>query len=119
MVRLKDESVKIDKLKNVIKCKIMDLAGICKNIEGEKYVMTITSANETTTRHMKGSKHYTGEAIDIRKLDMKNVKIVVEEFKDYLGRDYDVIEERTHIHIEYDPKWTVKKYIKENDKKTT
>lgn len=104
MIRLKDETVKVDGLKNVIKCKLLDLAGICKNIEGEKYIMTITSGNEKTTKHIIGSKHYSGEAIDIRKLDMKNVKIVVEEIKDYLGRDYDVIEKKTHIHIEYDAK---------------
>jgi len=104
MIRLKDESVKIDKLKESIKSKIFTLAGICKAIEGEKYIMTITSGNELTVKHMKGSKHYTGEAIDIRKLDMKNIKIVVEEIKEYLGSSYDVIEEKTHIHIEYDPK---------------
>lgn len=104
MIRLKDESVKVENLKDVIKNKLMGLAGICKNIEGEKYIMTITSGHEKTAKHMKGSKHYTGEAIDIRKLDMKNTKIVIEEIKDYLGEDYDVVEEKTHIHIEYDAK---------------
>ena len=69
--------------------------------------MTITSAADG--KHMEGSKHYTGEAIDIRKFDMKNVKVVVEEIKEYLGKDYDVIEEKTHIHIELDRKGGGKK----------
>ena len=102
MIRLKDHTVKVENLANEIKCKLINLANICKSIEGEHYMMTITSAKDGI--HMKGSKHYTGEAIDIRKLDMKNVKIVVEEIKEYLGKDYDVIEEKTHIHIEYDRK---------------
>lgn len=104
MIRLKDESVKVEKLKDVIKTKLLGLANICKTIEGEKYMMTITSGHELTSRHMKESKHYTGEAIDIRKFDMKNTKIVLEEIREYLGNDYDVVEEKTHIHIEYDPK---------------
>lgn len=102
MIRLKDHTVKVEGLVKEIKCKLMDLAGICKNVEGEKYVMTITSAKDGI--HMKNSKHYSGEAIDIRKLDMKNVNVVVEKIKEYLGKNYDVINEKTHIHIEYDPK---------------
>jgi hypothetical protein len=102
MIRLKDSSVKVEKLTKELQCKLIGLANICKSIEGERYTMTITSAVDG--KHMKGSKHYRGEAIDIRKFDMKNVKIVVEEIKEYLGKDYDVIEEKTHIHIEYDKK---------------
>ncbi len=106
MIRLKDKTVNVKGLKQVISQKLIGLGNICKAIEGEKYIMTITSAKDGV--HMKGSKHYSGEAIDVRKFDMKNVKIVVEEFKEYLGKDYDVINEKTHIHIEYDKK-TIKK----------
>jgi hypothetical protein len=107
MIRLKDNTVKVENLVNELKCKLINLANICKSIEGEQYTMTITSAKDG--KHMKDSKHYSGEAIDIRKFDMKNVKVVVEEIKDYLGKDFDVVEEKTHIHIELDRKGGGKK----------
>jgi uncharacterized protein YcbK (DUF882 family) len=107
MIRLKDNSVKVENLVNELKCKLINLANICKSIEGERYTMTITSAKDG--KHMEGSKHYTGEAIDIRKFDMKNPNVVVELIREYLGKDYDVINEKTHIHIELDKKGGGKK----------
>jgi hypothetical protein len=102
MIKLKDETVNVKNLKKVISCKVLGLANICKSIEGEKYVMTITSGNDAV--HMVNSKHYTDEAIDIRNRDMKNSKVVAQEMAEYLGKDYDVVHKKTHIHIEYDPK---------------
>lgn len=102
MIRLKDHTVEVKELKKEIACKLLGLANICKNIEGENYIMTITSGNDGI--HMRGSKHYSNEAIDIRKFDMKNPAVVTEEIKEYLGKDYDVILKKTHIHIEYDRK---------------
>jgi hypothetical protein len=57
-------------------------------------------------QHIAGSKHYTGNAIDFRSagwpVDIR--KIVIKDLKTELGKDYDVVDEVTHIHIEYDPK---------------
>lgn len=64
----------------------------------------ITSALDGN--HMLGSLHYSGLAIDIRtrhvlKEDIPNITL---EIKKSLGFDYDVIFEKDHIHIEFDPK---------------
>jgi len=70
-------------------------------------------------KHKKGSKHYTGEAVDFRTnhISSREIKLsIVEEIKRRLTEDYDVIFEDNafdsngnqtryeHIHIEYDPK---------------
>ncbi len=67
----------------------------------------VTSANDST--HSTGSLHYKNRAYDIR---IKNIagdetpeaQAWVERIKLALGRDYDVILERDHLHVEFDPK---------------
>lgn len=63
--------------------------------------VTITAG--TDGKHMVGSKHYTGEALDIRLLGVRTT-----EFRTLLairlGAGYQVILEPDHIHVEYDPK---------------
>ena len=67
--------------------------------------------------HMTGSLHYAGRACDIRLLThpyyttelIPNAAWVyneslAEELQKKLGGDFDVVLERTHIHIELDPK---------------
>jgi hypothetical protein len=58
--------------------------------------------------HMEGSKHYDGDAFDIRILygmyTKAQVQDLVQNLRDNLGKDYDVVLHKTHIHIEYDPK---------------
>lgn len=66
--------------------------------------VVVTSANDGT--HMQGSKHFTDDALDLRvwrlsRLDQTNV---VAFLQITLGRDYDVVDERNHIHVEYDRK---------------
>ena len=98
------EGVNITHLKYVLKNKLNEIALVCKLINGVNYVMTITSGNDGI--HMKNSRHYKNEAIDIRTRDMSeqnkiNTKIWL---KVWLGKNYDVILESDHIHIEYDSK---------------
>ena len=84
---------------------IHELEGIekeCKYIEGEKYEMTVTSALDG--KHGVKSLHYKGLAIDIRTRDMKKPVDCYKRIKDKLDKDFDVVLEKTHIHIEYDPK---------------
>jgi hypothetical protein len=57
----------------------------------------ITSGTEGL--HMPGSRHYSGNAIDIRTLDFTKNELSL-----LLGREYDVVQEKDHIHIEYDRK---------------
>lgn len=91
-------------LKYVIESKLNEIALICKLVNGINYEMTITSGNDGI--HMKNSKHYKNEAIDIRTRDMEESKKILTQLwlKKWLGLNYDIILEKDHIHIEYDPK---------------
>lgn len=58
-------------------------------------------------RHMQGSLHYSGNAVDLRRWDIDAKQVtsqVVAQIRSQLGSDYDVILESDHIHIEFDPK---------------
>ncbi len=56
--------------------------------------------------HMVGSLHYVGRAVDLRTIDLAKAKelSLFKELKNRLGKDYDVVLESNHIHVEYDPK---------------
>lgn len=97
-------SANVEKLSKEVEIAVHKSALICKLICGTNYTMTITSGNDGV--HMKKSKHYENNAIDIRTRDMENWQklIVQEKIAKELGRHYDVILEETHLHIEYDPK---------------
>tara|TARA_Y100000310_G_scaffold312514_1_gene359886 strand:- start:1701 stop:2024 length:324 start_codon:yes stop_codon:yes gene_type:complete len=63
----------------------------------------ITSAVDR--KHKRGSKHYSGQAIDLRSgdLDAAQIANLAELLINALGDEFDVVVESTHIHIEYDP----------------
>lgn len=66
--------------------------------------VTLTSANDGD--HMEGSKHGEGNGLDIRIWAMAvydEIRAVV-LLKWELGPDYDIVQEKDHIHVEYDPK---------------
>lgn len=71
-------------------------------------ICTITSANDST--HMAGSLHYAGNALDFRtKNYVASKTMLIEEIKQALGPDFDVILEAVdtdneHAHIEYQPR---------------
>jgi len=67
------------------------------------YVM-ITSGLDGT--HSAKSLHYEGLAIDLRTrhITLEKAQAVVKALKMDLGDQYDVVLERTHIHLEFDPK---------------
>ena len=72
-------------------------------------VVWITSANDG--QHMQGSLHYKNRAYDIR---TKNIVGIIEfplaarswaeRIQVALGDDYDVVLEKDHIHVEFQPK---------------
>ncbi len=72
--------------------------------------MVVTSITEG--KHMKESLHAVGLAIDLRLpsrytgREQSNGDIT-QDLKDCLGRDFDVILEGDHIHVEFDPKESV------------
>ena len=71
----------------------------------------ITSGRDGT--HMKGSKHETNEALDLRIFHLKpdHLQPIIQGCQHALGKDYDVVLEGRaigvgtgpHLHIEYDP----------------
>jgi hypothetical protein len=99
-MKTKDKTVNMaltDNMKNAL----VKIETACQRVEGPKYEMTITSAKDG--KHMVGSLHYTGNAIDIRTRDMIFLSKVKRQITFDLGIDFDVVLENDHIHIEYDP----------------
>lgn len=74
---------------------------VYRNTGGEAVV---TSTYEGS--HSPGSLHYQNRAIDIRSkgIAVHDLNNILTELKMHLGeRDYDIIKESSHIHIEFDP----------------
>lgn len=65
--------------------------------------LVVTSGLEGT--HSAGSLHYYGLALDFRThyLNAEQLPELAEKLREALGPDYDVVIEKTHIHVEYDP----------------
>ena len=66
----------------------------------------VTSCTEKTTKHRSGSLHYAGFAFDMRNRDI-HVGLhtsVKEKLQSSLGKEFDVIVEKDHIHVEFQPK---------------
>ena len=70
--------------------------------EGEE--MVVTSLIEG--KHSRGSLHYAGAAVDLRTnpIAPAAAKEIRDELQRRLGPDYDVVLEKTHLHIEFQPK---------------
>ena len=66
--------------------------------------VTITSGNDG--KHGERSLHYKWQALDFRTFDWPRGKSaeIVANIRRRLGKDYDVVLESDHLHVEYDPK---------------
>ena len=95
--------VDISRLKKPIRKALTKIACILVS-NGVEFVITSTYEGN----HTAGSLHYANMAFDFRKRSLlwkKNIdKTIVQEIRIALGSDYDIIDERDHIHVEYDPK---------------
>jgi hypothetical protein len=102
-MRLKDDTVRIQGITTELKFGL-DVASYVYEKHGKELV--ITSGSEFSTRHSETSLHYSGNAVDLRTSYFRSgeVDIVKAEIKERLGRDFDVVIESTHIHLEYQPK---------------
>jgi len=70
------------------------------------YELVITSLNDS--RHSDASLHYSGAAVDLRISNITNpgdVAMIALEITGKLNKDYDVVLEKDHIHLEYQPKY--------------
>jgi uncharacterized protein RhaS with RHS repeats len=74
---------------------------VFQNIATHDAVVTYT----TNGTHSPNSLHYGGNAVDLRTRDLTSQQRqqATDQLRGALGRDYDVINEGNHIHIEYDP----------------
>lgn len=73
----------------------------------QKYGLDFVITSMLDGKHSSKSKHYRGDAVDIRTRHIQNDNMkaqIVADIKSALGDDYDVILESTHIHLEYDPR---------------
>ena len=70
----------------------------------EEEELVITSTYEGN--HLPSSLHYHNDAIDVRwPMEMKKGRAdFAKKIAAMLGRDFDVVPELNHLHIEYDPK---------------
>ena len=103
MMKLKNNNVNIKDVRREMKDLFPLIEEIILKVEGQKYIPTITSGNDS--KHSENSLHYKGLAIDVRSKDMKNPKMVVKMLKKALDYELDIVLESDHIHIEYDPKF--------------
>lgn len=53
--------------------------------------------------HMRNSLHYVGAAVDFVVSLVGDRKLWVDGLRERLGPNYDVIDEGTHVHVEYQP----------------
>ena len=106
-VGVKSSAVKIGNLHPSMEAVIVAVAQCAREMALPRPV--ITSGNDS--RHMKGSLHFVGRALDFRG---NNLKIAVgrslrDKVAGRLGADYDVLFEvfenpvNNHLHVEYDP----------------
>lgn len=70
----------------------------------EDHEMTVTSIKDG--KHMEGSRHYSGNAADLRIWNIPQPlhSTLTKKLKEALGLDFDVVLESDHIHVEFDPK---------------
>lgn len=91
--------VDISRLVRPLRRKLAGIDEIFVLITGREAVITSTYEGD----HGANSLHYSNEAIDLR-LPGKNASDLVVSLRNYLGADFDVVPELSHIHVEYDPK---------------
>ena len=74
---------------------------------GVDFVVTSTGLGDrANVKSVEDTKHNTGQAFDVRIRDLPsdNRQAIVDQLKEALGDDYDVVLESDHIHIEFDRK---------------
>jgi hypothetical protein len=84
--------------------RMFDAAIKCEPSFNSRGVDLVITAG-TDGKHMVGSLHYKGMALDIRTRNIVGNEVeVLAELKTALGPAFDVVLEGDHIHLEYDPK---------------
>lgn len=100
MLALK-EGVDIKKVQPEI---VIGIAIVASCFADLKYHCTVTACRDG--KHMEGSLHYKGFAVDIRSRDIRNENgaALMATCKEALGAQFDLVIESDHWHLEFDPK---------------
>jgi hypothetical protein len=91
--------------KGVILPPVLRIYRAAERAYGELHVAgMVTSGMEG--QHRPGSRHPLGLALDFRTRDLtrQQVEYLARRIREQLGAGYDVVIERTHLHVEYDPR---------------
>lgn len=84
------------------------LSVITAQEEYQKYETELVITSGEDSRHSSTSLHYSGNAVDLRTRTLPNPKVdgqqIANTLDEKLGRNFDVIFEGDHIHIEYQPR---------------
>ena len=93
--------VNADGLQPEILSAIMEAREIYRDLNAELIITSLLDG-----KHMPGSFHYKGLAVDLRTRHLSNSDrmLVVARLRLALGPEYDVVLEKTHLHLEFDPK---------------
>jgi len=99
MIRIKD-GVCIQGLRPEMVLAVQILDGVFSKMD---YELVITSAVDSN--HGKNSLHFVGLALDIRNYHVQKPEWneLILKMKNALGNQFDVVLEKTHIHIEFQP----------------
>lgn len=101
MIKIKNATIRLNDLKPQI---VLAVLGVVQPVfakYGSEDVV-ITSANDA--KHSKGSRHYDGNAVDLRVWYLSSPEKACDEIQAALNMDFDCIFEGDHIHLEYHPK---------------
>jgi len=95
------ENIKINGVKPELTLVLSIADKIWSNHNQELVVTELTGG-----KHGTASLHYVGLAADLRTryFSDEEKEIVASELRKALGENYDVVVEKTHIHIEFQPK---------------
>lgn len=91
--------VAIDKLNPEIRRSLVAIETVY-NKYGYEPVITATYDGN----HKVSSLHYRNDAVDLRLPGSKVMNALCVEMRTVLGKNFDVVLESDHIHVEYDPK---------------
>jgi hypothetical protein len=91
--------VDISRLERPIRRILGNIDSLFISITGEESIITSTYEGN----HSPSSLHYGNLAVDFR-LPKKRADDLISAIRSHLPKDYDIILESDHIHIEYDPK---------------
>lgn len=82
---------------------------IIKSILEDKYGVEFVITAGTDGSHSRGSLHYVGLAEDFRNREVEKHKLqpITIEMSEALGDEFDVVLEKTHWHVEFQPKTPV------------